>query len=232
MYSAYGSSKAAIRQLAASLSRECRGKPGLRGAGVHTVSPGMVLTDLLLEGATPAGKAAFNALCEQPETVAAELVPKLRKTVGTGSSLDYLTPGRAVLRLLSLPFVQGRFFDGSGRATYPPEAQRIARIKAARERRRRLWELELAEAEAARAHGRGRISSAWWGWVATSSSAVARAARKQQGGVARALVASTQLVLARTLRTEGELVRVGVAYSAALVGAFVVLVQTTPPAVW
>jgi hypothetical protein len=33
---------------------------------VHTVSPGMVLTDLLLEGATTANKQAFNILCEQP----------------------------------------------------------------------------------------------------------------------------------------------------------------------
>ena len=32
---------------------------------VHTLSPGMVLTDLLLEGATTANKQIFNILCEQ-----------------------------------------------------------------------------------------------------------------------------------------------------------------------
>lgn len=46
--------------------------------GIHTLSPGMVLTPLLLEGATDRNKAIFNVLCEQPETVAAFLVPRVR----------------------------------------------------------------------------------------------------------------------------------------------------------
>ena len=33
--------------------------------GVHTLSPGMVLTNLLLEGATLENKQIFNILCEQ-----------------------------------------------------------------------------------------------------------------------------------------------------------------------
>lgn len=33
--------------------------------GVHTLSPGMVLTDLLLDGATHQNKQIFNILCEQ-----------------------------------------------------------------------------------------------------------------------------------------------------------------------
>ncbi len=37
---------------------------------VHNLSPGMVLTDLLLEGASSAQKRAFNVLCDYPETVA------------------------------------------------------------------------------------------------------------------------------------------------------------------
>ena len=47
--------------------------------GVHTLSPGMVLTPLLLEGATDRNKAIFNILCEQPETVAAFLTPRIRQ---------------------------------------------------------------------------------------------------------------------------------------------------------
>lgn len=198
--------------------RECR-EPAMQGIGVHVVSPGMVLTDLLLEGATAAGKTAFNALCEHPETVAAELVPKLRRVRGTGASLDYLTEGRAVLRLLSLPFVQGRFFDAAGRPTFPPEAVRIARLREEKERWRRLMEVEEAEEAAARGGRRYR----WWGWIATSSSAVARAARKQQGGVGRSLVSAARHVLARALETEAEVMRIGVAYSAALASAFFVL---------
>lgn len=45
---------------------------------MHTLSPGMVLTPLLLEGATDRNKNIFNILCEQPETVAAYLTPRLR----------------------------------------------------------------------------------------------------------------------------------------------------------
>lgn len=59
-----------------------KGKTGLKAGGgpvgIHTLSPGMVLTPLLLEGATERNKAVFNVLCEQPETVAAFLVPRIR----------------------------------------------------------------------------------------------------------------------------------------------------------
>ena len=43
-YAAYGATKSGLRQLQASLREEGRGG----GVGVHTASPGMVLTDLLL----------------------------------------------------------------------------------------------------------------------------------------------------------------------------------------
>ena len=39
--------------------------------GVHTLSPGMVLTDLLLEGATLENKQIFNILCEQVSSLSA-----------------------------------------------------------------------------------------------------------------------------------------------------------------
>lgn len=38
----------------------------------------MVLTDLLLKDASPIAKRFFNALAEEPETVAAALVPQIR----------------------------------------------------------------------------------------------------------------------------------------------------------
>jgi hypothetical protein len=40
-------------------------------ADVHTLSPGMVLTELLLAGATVRNKQVFNVLCEHPEISAA-----------------------------------------------------------------------------------------------------------------------------------------------------------------
>lgn len=64
--------------------------------GVHALSPGMVLTDLLLEGATPANKQIFNVLCEQPETVAAFLVPRARTVAGMAHTR--YTPLHLVLR--------------------------------------------------------------------------------------------------------------------------------------
>lgn len=39
---------------------------------------GMVLTDLLLQGASPAARRFFNVLAEEPETVAAAVVPQIR----------------------------------------------------------------------------------------------------------------------------------------------------------
>ena len=42
-----------------------RAEGSSKTVGVHTLSPGMVLTDLLLEGATLENKHIFNILCEQ-----------------------------------------------------------------------------------------------------------------------------------------------------------------------
>ena len=38
----------------------------------------MVLTDLLLDNASPVARRFFNALAEEPETVAAALVPQIK----------------------------------------------------------------------------------------------------------------------------------------------------------
>lgn len=64
-YAAYGATKAAIAQLLRTLQTEAAGLPGAAEAPVcvHNLSPGMVLTDLLLEGATPRNKQArFGAV--------------------------------------------------------------------------------------------------------------------------------------------------------------------------
>lgn len=52
---------AGIAHLMGSLKAEASSKT----VGVHTLSPGMVLTNLLLEGATLENKQIFNILCEQ-----------------------------------------------------------------------------------------------------------------------------------------------------------------------
>jgi chlorophyll(ide) b reductase len=72
---------------------------------------------LLLSGATPANKRAFNILCEQPETIAAYLAPRMRTVVardGRQQYIRYLTPGRALWFLLMAPLRIRRYFDDEG----------------------------------------------------------------------------------------------------------------------
>jgi hypothetical protein len=197
-----GATKAGITQLTGSLQRELADSP----VKLHTLSPGMILTDLLLEGATTANKQvrgratmslptpgpvrctphatrgsaaqlaaceppprraaraaplaqppaprrpahelpsshlipspmttlptlhapqAFNILCEQPETVAAFLVPRIKSAVARNASGTYtrfLTPTSALLRLATAPAKIGRFFDAAGEPVYPDERERL-----------------------------------------------------------------------------------------------------------
>ncbi|PKA64328.1 putative chlorophyll(ide) b reductase NYC1, chloroplastic [Apostasia shenzhenica] len=117
----YGSTKCGLRQLQTSLMKECRRSV----VGVHTASPGMVLTDLLLSGASLKNKQMFNIICELPETVARSLVPRMRVVKGSGKAINYLTPPRILLALVTAWLRRGRWFDDQGRALYAAEADRI-----------------------------------------------------------------------------------------------------------
>eukprot|EP00262_Sarcandra_glabra_P000241 TRINITY_DN1030_c0_g1_i4.p1 TRINITY_DN1030_c0_g1~~TRINITY_DN1030_c0_g1_i4.p1 ORF type:complete len:343 (-),score=28.66 TRINITY_DN1030_c0_g1_i4:333-1361(-) len=117
----YGSTKCGLRQLQGSLLTECKRSK----VGVHTASPGMVLTDLLLSGSTLKNKQMFNIICELPETVARTLVPRMRVVKGSGKSINYLTPPRILLALVTAWVRRGRWFDDQGRALYAAEADRI-----------------------------------------------------------------------------------------------------------
>lgn len=139
-YLAYGASKAALSQALATLRQEAAAL-GPHPVAVHSLQPGMVLTGLLLEGATPLNKQLFNIVAEHPETVAAYLVPRVRTVVARGqkgADIRFLTLGRAALRLLTAPFRFNRFFDREGRVLYPPERERVmaGRLPAAPRSRR------------------------------------------------------------------------------------------------
>ncbi|KAH9800702.1 putative chlorophyll(ide) b reductase NYC1 [Citrus sinensis] len=82
----YGSTKCGLRQLQASLFKESKRSK----VGVHTASPGMVLTDLLLSGSTIQNKLMFNIICELPETVAKTLVPRIRERALYAAEADRL----------------------------------------------------------------------------------------------------------------------------------------------
>lgn len=113
-YAAYGATKRAIPQLVDSLSIEAKGS-NLR---VHALSPGMVLTDLLLKGsAEPLARRVFNYLADEPETVADEIVPQIRSVVMSDtkkSYIQYLTIPKAAMRLVGgfvLGLRKNLFFD-------------------------------------------------------------------------------------------------------------------------
>lgn len=117
----YGATKCGLRQLHSSLLKECKRSR----VGVHTASPGMVLTDLLLSGASLQNKKMFNIICELPETVARTLVPRMREIKGTGKAINFLTPPRILLALITAWVRRGRWFDEEGQAVYAAEADRL-----------------------------------------------------------------------------------------------------------
>jgi len=112
LYAAYGASKAAIPQLMKTLVQETKDYPNI---GIHTLSPGMVITDLLLSGNknVPTLK-IFNILAEEPETVAQWLVPQIRCVEGTGKYIKYLTPAEVVWRFATYWRRRNKFFDEKG----------------------------------------------------------------------------------------------------------------------
>jgi chlorophyll(ide) b reductase len=107
---AYGASKQAIPQLTKTLVRETGGS----GVGVHRLSPGMVLTDLLLTDTTPEVRRVFNILAERPGTVASYLVPRIRNVRGTGQNINYLTMPKVAWRFATAWARRNRFFDEAG----------------------------------------------------------------------------------------------------------------------
>ena len=85
--------------------------------GIHTVSPGMVITDLLIKKPSENYKPPyriFNILAEKPDTVADWLVPRIlgaSKPGKTGKSIEYLTPTGALWRFLTAPFRANRIIN-------------------------------------------------------------------------------------------------------------------------
>lgn len=77
-FAAYGATKRSLEQLGKSLRAELRAA-GISNIGVHNLSPGMVTTELLMAGAdNKVSKFFINCLAERPETVAQDLVPRIR----------------------------------------------------------------------------------------------------------------------------------------------------------
>ncbi len=109
-------SKRAVALATGFLAAELK-KAGVRAIGVHELSPGLVLTDLLTRDAGIRERMLFNAVAETPETVAATLVPKIRAVSGSGGLLRYQPVILMVAKVIASRFGyrKGRFFDDEGR---------------------------------------------------------------------------------------------------------------------
>ena len=96
-------------------------KAGVRAIGVHELSPGLILTDLLIKDAGIRERMLFNAVAETPETVAAALVPRIRSVSGSGGLLRYQPVVLMVAKIVAAKFGyrKRRFFDDEGRRRSP-----------------------------------------------------------------------------------------------------------------
>jgi chlorophyll(ide) b reductase len=115
-FAAYGATKAGIWQFTKTLRRELKCKKKAYDVGIHTISPGMMITDLLTENTTDMQKRIFNVFAEDPAIVAAMLMPRLLSIASVDSNIvhrdvKYLTPARIVARMLDMPARNRRFFD-------------------------------------------------------------------------------------------------------------------------
>lgn len=106
-YVTYGATKRGLPQLTDSLVAEIDGKTqGYDWKGgnvkVHTLSPGMVFTDLLLKDSTAElRKFPFSVLAATPEEVAADLVPKILVEKKTGAFVEYLSTPRTLVKFFN-----------------------------------------------------------------------------------------------------------------------------------
>ena len=89
---------------------------GVENVSLHTMSPGMVFTDMLLQDSTANERKFFDILADEPEQVGEELVQKLLPLAAseeTGANIQYLDTPRILERLVSvdlLKFLAGLAF--------------------------------------------------------------------------------------------------------------------------
>ena len=129
-YATYGATKRGLPQLTASLVKEL--EEGVQGyekeqmAGsiqVHSLSPGMVFTKLLLDNSTPElRKFPFGVLAAQPEEVAQDLVPKILAINENGGSVEFLTTDRILTKFFERFVLQkkSQYIDDDGNVIRMP----------------------------------------------------------------------------------------------------------------
>jgi len=132
-YACYGATKRGLPQLTDSLVKELdegvQGYDKKKTAGtiqVHSLSPGMVFTKLLLDDSTPElRKFPFGILAAQPEEVAQDLVPKILSTTKNGGSVEFLTTDRILTKFFERFVLQKKsdYIDDDGNVIKFPGEQ-------------------------------------------------------------------------------------------------------------
>jgi NAD(P)-dependent dehydrogenase (short-subunit alcohol dehydrogenase family) len=110
----YGTTKYALHYLTDCLVAETRGTPVLVGA----LSPGMVLTDMLIrereersEADWQAARRIFNILADRVEDVAPWLACQVLANRRAGARIKWLTQGKILARFLTAPFRRRDLFE-------------------------------------------------------------------------------------------------------------------------
>ncbi|GMI35833.1 hypothetical protein TeGR_g7951 [Tetraparma gracilis] len=140
-YACYGATKRGLPQFTDSLKREL--EEGVQGyekkempgdVKVHTLSPGMVFTKLLLEDSTPElRKFPFGVLAAQPEEVAQDLVPKILAAGDSGTSVEFLGTDRILTKFFERFVLQKKsaYIDDNGNVIkLPGEEYDVDGVKA------------------------------------------------------------------------------------------------------
>lgn len=109
----YGASKRAVNYINKALQKEVRGS----GVQVCTLSPGIVVTDLLVgdydttSAEWEKSKKIFNILGDRVETVTPWLVDGVLKTNRSGATVAWLTTGKAFRRFMTAGFNKRDLFS-------------------------------------------------------------------------------------------------------------------------
>ena len=110
---AYGSTKSAVAYLTKSLAKECKGSV----VQVSALSPGMVVTDLLMQDVDQSSPAfertrkVFNMLADRVETVTPWMVNKVLSGPRNGGGVRWLTTPKILWRIMSAPFLKRQIID-------------------------------------------------------------------------------------------------------------------------
>ena len=108
----YGTTKRALTYFTRSFAHEARGT----SVQIGTISPGMVVTDMLLRTVSDATleslkkKQFFNIMADEVETVAPFLTRKMVATTAQSPKIKWLTKQRMIGKFLLAPFRKRNFF--------------------------------------------------------------------------------------------------------------------------